>query len=292
MIAAALAALLCAAPAPAARRARAPKPARASLSPLIGLAPALREDGRAALYVDFAPGRALLLPAGSAELSRAARVLLALPSVSVSVEDHADTLATPDENQALSQARAKEAVLALEKLGVPAARLEPRGWGASRPLAPPAGEERTAVRNERLELVVKGFSGERRVLALEARDAEKDGALVLRRVPDYYVSGFEELASAEQPRLERFAGGPVRGRQTVLSYRHPDAGVPGALLPPPGEVLSDYEAAMEGSGGFLVEKSTSSVVLSLSQGKARTWVIVDAPDGDGHTVTTLHEKLR
>ncbi len=262
------------------------------LPALTDLGKALDEDGRVALYVDFDFAKSALKPEGEEELAQVARALRERPRLRLSVEAHSDALATPEENQALTDARAKAVVDALEKLGVERGRLTARGYGSSRPLRPKGVPSPLPVRDERVELADPGFAGQRRALALEARDAERGRTLVFRRVPDYFVSGEQNLASADNARLAALAGGPVRGEETVVSYRHPDADQPGAKLPTPAQLLEEYESGMRASGGFLVEKSTAEVVLSLMQEKARTWVLVQAPSGKAYVVTTLVEPLR
>lgn len=258
---------------------------------LTDLGQALDEDGRAAVYINFFPDRAVLTPSGQEEVARVAAALRRRPDQPVVVADSVDSLAEPELNMALSQARAKIVRDALVALGVSPARLSARGDGDTRPIYDKYRQDLPILRNERVDLEEPDFAGLRRALPVEARDAESDDQLVFRRVPAYYILRSEEYDSATDPRLSALAGGPVTGRQSVITYRHLDADLPGARLPTVDEILEEYEQGMERSNGFLIQKSLHEVVLALAQEKSRTWVDVVADSGRQYTVTTLIEPL-
>lgn len=264
-------------------------PAAAPTTPVSDLGRSLDETGRAALFVDFALNASSLRVSGRTQLAQIADVLRARPKLRVDVETHCDGLATPEENLALSESRWKVLLDELEKLGIERSRLSGKGYGASRPINTPTDPDRAVRRNERVELVDPSFAGVRRALAVEAPDVEPEGTMMFRRFPDYYVARYEEYLSAVNERISALSGGPARGKEMSVAYAHPDAGVSTAKLPSPEEILSQYEQGMRASGGFVVEKSTGEVILSLMQEKQRTWLDVQAPSGKAYTVTTLIE---
>ncbi len=115
---------------------------------------ALSTEGRVATQgVLFATGRAEGRPESAPTLKEIAGLLAAHPELRLTVEGHTDAAGDAAANQALSQARAEAVRQALATgYGVDAARLEARGYGASRPAAPNATPEGRAA-NRRVELV-------------------------------------------------------------------------------------------------------------------------------------------
>lgn len=81
-----------------------------------------------------------------------AEALKASPALRVSVEGHTDDVGTAEANLALSEARAKAVLAALQARGVAADRLQARGLGEGKPLGANATEEGRA-RNRRVEVV-------------------------------------------------------------------------------------------------------------------------------------------
>jgi len=114
---------------------------------------ALMEDGRMTLEgIEFDVGSDRLRPSSDTSLKAAAAALKSKPDLKVEVEGHTDNTGADDANLALSQRRAQAVVARLVALGVPAAQLSAKGYGASRPIASnenPAGKQR----NRRVELV-------------------------------------------------------------------------------------------------------------------------------------------
>ncbi|OUL25837.1 hypothetical protein BV378_13915 [Nostoc sp. RF31YmG] len=104
--------------------------------------------------IRFASGSATLTADNADLLARAAAALRTAPAgTRVEVGGHSDDSGEAVANQALSQARAEAVVAALTAQGVPAERLQARGYGASQPVADNATEEGRA-RNRRMTFTV------------------------------------------------------------------------------------------------------------------------------------------
>jgi len=86
-------------------------------------------------------------------LDEAAHILRDQPDVRVSVDGHTDARGTDEYNQKLSERRARAVLERLVRLGVGSSRLEPQGYGESRPVASDETEEGRA-QNRRVELNV------------------------------------------------------------------------------------------------------------------------------------------
>ena len=86
-------------------------------------------------------------------LEEAARILQDEPDVRISVDGHTDARGTDAYNDRLSERRAQAVVDRLTRLGVSRSRLEPQGYGESRPVATNETEEGRA-QNRRVELNV------------------------------------------------------------------------------------------------------------------------------------------
>lgn len=114
---------------------------------------AIMEDGRMTLEgIEFDVGSDRLRPTSDAPLAAAAAVLKAKTDLTVEVEGHTDDTGAEAANLALSQRRAQAVMARLVALGVPAARLTAKGYGASRPIASNETAE-GKQRNRRVELV-------------------------------------------------------------------------------------------------------------------------------------------
>ncbi len=115
---------------------------------------ALAASGRVATQgVLFATGRAEVRPESGPTLKEIAAMLAQHPELKLTIEGHTDNAGDAAANQALSEARAaavKQALVA--DYAVDAARLEARGFGATKPAAPNATPEGRAS-NRRVELV-------------------------------------------------------------------------------------------------------------------------------------------
>ncbi len=103
--------------------------------------------------VNFDFDKSTIRPDAAEILSEAARILREEPDVRVSVDGHTDARGTDEYNQRLSERRAEAVVDRLIELGVSRGRLQPQGFGESRPVASNDTEEGRA-QNRRVELNV------------------------------------------------------------------------------------------------------------------------------------------
>jgi OOP family OmpA-OmpF porin len=114
---------------------------------------ALAEDGRITLEgLEFDTGSDKLRTSSDSLLATVATELKKAADLNVSIEGHTDNVGADAANLALSERRAKAVQAKLVALGVPAARLQAKGYGASQPIASndtPDGRQR----NRRVELV-------------------------------------------------------------------------------------------------------------------------------------------
>jgi len=109
--------------------------------------------------VTFETGTAVLRPESEAVLDEVARVMQAEPALElVEVAGHTDDTGTPELNQRLSKERARAVVAWLVAHGVAKERLQARGYGQSRPLAPNT-DELGRARNRRVEFHVLRRAG-------------------------------------------------------------------------------------------------------------------------------------
>jgi OOP family OmpA-OmpF porin len=104
-------------------------------------------------HFDF--NKATLKPEGMAKLDQAAAVMAENADLTVGVEGHTDSVGSDAYNQKLSERRAQAAVDYLVSKGVDAARLQPTGYGESKPVASNDTAEGRA-QNRRVDLVVTG----------------------------------------------------------------------------------------------------------------------------------------
>jgi len=86
-------------------------------------------------------------------LEEAAQILRDQPEIRVSVDGHTDAKGTDEYNQRLSERRARAVVDQLERFKISPSRLQPQGFGESRPVATNDTEEGRAE-NRRVELNV------------------------------------------------------------------------------------------------------------------------------------------
>jgi outer membrane protein OmpA-like peptidoglycan-associated protein len=108
--------------------------------------------------IPFELGKARLLKAAEFVLDDVVDVILSNPQLGkIRVEGHTDTTGEEQANMQLSDQRAAAVVEYLVAHGVPASRLEAKGYGYSRPVAPNDTEEGRA-KNRRVEFVISGES--------------------------------------------------------------------------------------------------------------------------------------
>jgi outer membrane protein OmpA-like peptidoglycan-associated protein len=101
----------------------------------------------------FDVNKDVVKPDAKASLAKAAEVLVKYPDTYITVEGHTDSTGSDQYNQELSQRRATRVRDVLTQDGVPAARLDVKGYGESDPIADNATEEgRQANRRVQLEI--------------------------------------------------------------------------------------------------------------------------------------------
>lgn len=113
---------------------------------------ALDAAGHVALYINFDTDKAAMKAESAPIVAEVVKLLTANPNLKLTVEGHTDNAGTPDHNQQLSEARANAVVGALMAQGVALDRLQPKGFGQTKPLADNATEAGRA-QNRRVELV-------------------------------------------------------------------------------------------------------------------------------------------
>jgi len=104
---------------------------------------------------NFDFNKASLKAEGMAKLDQAAAVMAEHADLTVGVEGHTDSVGSDAYNQKLSERRAQAAVDYLVSKGVDASRLQPTGYGESKPVASNDTAEGRA-QNRRVDLVVTG----------------------------------------------------------------------------------------------------------------------------------------
>ena len=101
--------------------------------------------------VTFETSSAVIRPTSFGKLDEVAAALQANPEVRVEISGHTDAVGSDESNQRLSQARAESVRAYLIGKGVAADRMEARGFGESRPVAPNETPEGRAE-NRRVEM--------------------------------------------------------------------------------------------------------------------------------------------
>jgi len=103
----------------------------------------------------FRSGSVDLLPAARERLAKVSGIVLAYPSLHVSIEGHTDSVGSDEYNQDLSERRAQSVRDYLVRGGIPAGTVDARGFGKAEPVASnetPEGRQQ----NRRVELVLSG----------------------------------------------------------------------------------------------------------------------------------------
>lgn len=101
--------------------------------------------------VNFDFDKSSIRPDAAEILAEAARILRDEPNVRVSVDGHTDARGTDAYNERLSERRAQAVADHLVRLGIGPSRLQPQGFGESRPVASNDTDEGRAE-NRRVEL--------------------------------------------------------------------------------------------------------------------------------------------
>jgi outer membrane protein OmpA-like peptidoglycan-associated protein len=103
----------------------------------------------------FRSGSVELLPAARERLAKVSGIVLAYPSLHVSIEGHTDSVGSDEYNQDLSERRAQSVRDYFVRGGIPAGTVDARGFGKAEPVASnesPEGRQQ----NRRVELVLSG----------------------------------------------------------------------------------------------------------------------------------------
>ena len=112
----------------------------------------LDAKGRVALYINFDTAKATLRPDAQPIIAEVNKLLVADPSLKLSIEGHTDNTGSAATNRELATARARSVLGALVGLGVDSSRLASQGFGPDKPLADNSTDEGRA-KNRRVELV-------------------------------------------------------------------------------------------------------------------------------------------
>lgn len=104
--------------------------------------------------VHFATDKSIILGDSTALLEEVADVLIANPRIKrLEIQGHTDNTGTKEHNQELSQARAEAVKQFLVSHGVEASRLEAKGYGQNKPIAPNINEAGKG-KNRRVQFVI------------------------------------------------------------------------------------------------------------------------------------------
>jgi outer membrane protein OmpA-like peptidoglycan-associated protein len=114
---------------------------------------ALDKDGRIQLYgILFDVNKATLKAESVKQMQHVVTLMKDDPELNLEVRGHTDDQGSDDYNLKLSQRRAETVVAYLSLFGIDTSRLEPKGYGESKPVMPNTTEE-GRVKNRRVELV-------------------------------------------------------------------------------------------------------------------------------------------
>ncbi len=113
----------------------------------VGLGSILRN-----IYFDF--DRYTLKPESYVELNKLENLLASNPNMRIEIAGHTDYIGTLQYNQQLSLKRASSVVDFLINKGIDANRLEPKGYGKTRPIASNDDEEDGRELNRRVEFII------------------------------------------------------------------------------------------------------------------------------------------
>lgn len=129
-----------------------PFQATAVILPAAELQQQLDATGKATIQVNFASGRAEILPESQPQIAQVLSLLQGNPTLRLAVNGHTDSTGDRTGNKSLSQDRAQTVVAALTAGGIAGERLQAAGFGQEQPIADNATEEGKA-RNRRVELI-------------------------------------------------------------------------------------------------------------------------------------------
>ena len=116
------------------------------------MAQSLAASGRVALYgILFDTGKDTIKPESGKLLAEVLKLLENDATLKLRIEGHTDNVGKPAENLALSKRRAEAVKRWLVAKGIAAGRLEPAGFGDTKPVAPNTSDEGRS-KNRRVEL--------------------------------------------------------------------------------------------------------------------------------------------
>jgi OOP family OmpA-OmpF porin len=101
----------------------------------------------------FSTGKSELLPASFPELDKLAGYLNEMPNTTITISGHTDNTGSEDQNQNLSEARAKAVADYLNERGIDTSRINYAGYGSSRPISSNDSEE-GKQQNRRVEFML------------------------------------------------------------------------------------------------------------------------------------------
>ena len=103
--------------------------------------------------VFFETGQTELLPASYPELERLAKLMAENPKMQIRLEGHTDNVGVPQSNMVLSNSRVEAVKNFLVSKGVNESRIQSKGFGQTKPIAPNNTEEGRA-KNRRVEFII------------------------------------------------------------------------------------------------------------------------------------------
>ena len=116
----------------------------------------IQSVNKAAERVFFVRAKAIIEKDSYSELDRVVTILMADSTLHLHIEGHTDNEGTDQRNQSLSTRRARAVQHYLEQHGIPAARMDHKGYGSSRPLASNDTPEGMA-KNRRVEMILTNW---------------------------------------------------------------------------------------------------------------------------------------
>ena len=129
-----------------------PMEMKVKLLPAEELKKALDTEGHVALYINFDTDKTAMKSESAPIVAEIVKLLTANPALKLTVEGHTDDAGAPAHNQTLSEGRANAVVGALMAQGIALDRLQPKGFGQTKPLVPNDSDANKA-KNRRVELV-------------------------------------------------------------------------------------------------------------------------------------------
>lgn len=112
----------------------------------------LDAKGKAVLYINFDTDKATLKSDGQQVVNEIDKLLKSDPKLKLSIQGYTDNTGSAEHNKALSQQRAETVYNNLVSTGIAKDRINAKGFGADKSLAPNDSEENKA-KNRRVELV-------------------------------------------------------------------------------------------------------------------------------------------